>query len=188
MRFTTYSKYKGKWLDALNLESLLEHLSDFLMDGGFAGGPHYHPFWGWSGDEDTNSTDSLKNQLLRALVESGQLTPEMIEELRGEGEGDEEIQQKIAELLDDLVQRMVEEGYIDHLGVFPWSREDGTPSALRPLRVEPERAEVRASELMAVQAELRASAHADMARRGDILEVFDAQLLLRPCMYVCVDG
>lgn len=113
MRFTTYSKYKGKWLDALNLESLLEHLSDFLMDGGFAGGPHYHPFWGWSGDEDTNSTDSLKNQLLRALVESGQLTPEMIEELRGEGEGDEEIQQKIAELLDDLVQRMVEEGYID---------------------------------------------------------------------------
>ena len=35
MRFTTYSKYKGKWLDALNLESLLEHLSDFLMDGGF---------------------------------------------------------------------------------------------------------------------------------------------------------
>ncbi len=113
MRFTTYSKYKGKWLDALNLESLLEHLSDFLMDGGFAGGPHYHPFWGWSGDEDTNSTDSLKNQLLRALVESGQLTPEMIEELRGEGEGDEEIQQKIAELLDELVQRMVEEGYID---------------------------------------------------------------------------
>ena len=89
MRFTTYSKYKGKWLDALNLESLLEHLSDFLMDGGFAGGPHYHPYWGWSGDEDTSSADSLKNQLLRALVESGQLTPEMIEELRGEGEGDE---------------------------------------------------------------------------------------------------
>jgi len=113
MRFTTYSKYKGKWLDALNLESLLEQLSDFLMDGGFAGGPHYHPYWGWSGDEDTSSADSLKNQLLRALVESGQLTPEMIEELRGEGEGDEEIQQKIAELLDDLVQRMVEEGYID---------------------------------------------------------------------------
>lgn len=113
MRFTTYSKYKGKWLDALNLESLLEHLSDFLMDGGFAGGPNYHPYWGWSGDDDVNSTDSLKNQLLRALLESGQLTPEMIEELRGEGGGDEEIQQKIAELLDELVQRMVEEGYID---------------------------------------------------------------------------
>ncbi len=113
MRFTTYSKYKGKWLDALNLESLLEHLSDFLLDGGFAGGPHYHPYWGWSGADETNSTDALKNALLKALLESGQLTPEMIDELRGEGEGDEAIQKQIAELLDDLIQRMVEEGYIN---------------------------------------------------------------------------
>jgi len=113
MRFTTYSKYKGKWLDALNLQSLLEHLSDFLMDGGFAGGPHYHPYWGWSGDEDNNSTDALKNALLQALIESGQLTPEMIEELRGEGEGDQEVQRAIAELLDELIEKMVEEGYIN---------------------------------------------------------------------------
>lgn len=113
MRFTTYTKYKGGWLDALNLESLLEHLSDFLMDGGFAGGPHHHPFWGWSGDEDVNSTDALKHALLKALVESGQLTPEMIEELRGEGQGDQDIQKQIAELLDDLIARMAEEGYID---------------------------------------------------------------------------
>ena len=27
MRFTTYSKFTGGWLDALNLESLLEHLA-----------------------------------------------------------------------------------------------------------------------------------------------------------------
>jgi len=113
MRFTTYSKYKGGWLDALNLQALLEHLSDFLMDGGFAGGPHYHPYWGWSGTDETNSTDALKNALLKALVESGQLTPEMIEELRGEGEGDEAVQRQIAELLDELVQKMVEEGYIN---------------------------------------------------------------------------
>ena len=113
MRFTTYSKYKGKWLDALNLQSLLEHLSDFLMDGGFAGGPHYHPYWGWSGDEDNSSTDALKNALLKALIESGQLTQEMIDELRGEGEGDQEIQKAIAELLDGLIEKMVEEGYIN---------------------------------------------------------------------------
>jgi Ca-activated chloride channel family protein len=113
MRFTTYSKYKGGWLDALNLQSLLEHLSDFLMDGGFAGGPNYHPYWGWSGDEDTSSTDALKNALLKALIESGQLTPEMIEELRGEGAGDEEVRKEIAELLDQLIEKMVEEGYIN---------------------------------------------------------------------------
>jgi Ca-activated chloride channel family protein len=113
MRFTTYSKYKGGWLDALNLQALLEHLSDFLMDGGFAGGPHYHPYWGWSGTEDSNSTDALKNALLKALIESGQLTPEMIEELRSEGEGNDAVRQQIAQLLDDLIQKMVEEGYIN---------------------------------------------------------------------------
>ena len=113
MRFTTYSQYKGRWLDALNLESLLEMLSDFLMDGGFAGGANYHPYWGWSGTEDPNSTDSLKHALLKALIESGQLTQEMIQELRGEGEGDQGRQQQVAQMLDDLIQRMVEAGYIN---------------------------------------------------------------------------
>ncbi|MGD2069481.1 MAG: VWA domain-containing protein, partial [Gemmatimonadota bacterium] len=60
----------------------------------------------------TSSLDSLKQALLKALLESGDLTPEMIEELRGEGEGDAEVQQQIADLLDDLIQRLVEEGYI----------------------------------------------------------------------------
>ncbi|HSM59781.1 MAG TPA: VWA domain-containing protein [Longimicrobiales bacterium] len=112
MRFTTYSKYKGRWIDALNLEGLMELLSDFLLDGGFAGGPNYHPYWGWSGLDDHSSEDSLKQALLKALIESGQLTPEMLKELRGEGEGDRETQRQIAELLDDLIQKMVEEGYI----------------------------------------------------------------------------
>ena len=119
MRFTTYEKYKGGLLDALNLEALLEHLSDFLMDAGFAGGPHYHPYWGWSGTDDPSSVDSLKEALLRALAESGQLTPEMLEELRGEGEGDADVRQQIADLLDDLIERLVEEGYLSLEGDQP---------------------------------------------------------------------
>ena len=119
MRFTTYTKYRGRWLDAMNLENLMEFLSDFLMNGGFAGGPNYHPFWGWSGVDDTNSVDSLKNALLQALIDSGELTPEMIEELRGEGQGDEAVQQQIADLLDDLIQRMVDEGYLTLDGGTP---------------------------------------------------------------------
>ena len=31
---TPYKKYEGRWLDALNLQSLMELMSDFLMDGG----------------------------------------------------------------------------------------------------------------------------------------------------------
>ncbi|HEY0137553.1 MAG TPA: TRAM domain-containing protein, partial [Nannocystis sp.] len=47
------------------------------------------------------------------------------------------------------------EGQIDHLGVFPWSREDGTPSALLPGRVDPEEAEERRLALMELQEEIR---------------------------------
>jgi len=112
MRFHTYSRYSGQWLDALNLENLMEHLADFLLDGGFAGGPHFHPYWGWSGMEDRSSLEALKEALIRALLESGELTPEMIRELRGEGDGDAEVQARIARLLDDLVRRLVEEGYL----------------------------------------------------------------------------
>ncbi len=112
MRFT-YQKYSGSLLDALNVEALLEQLADFLLQSGFEGGPHYHPWWGWSGDEDDQSLESLKQALIQALIDSGQLTPEMLAELRGEGQSSEDAQRALAELLDQLVQKLVEEGYID---------------------------------------------------------------------------
>jgi Ca-activated chloride channel family protein len=113
MKFTTYTKYSGSFFDALNLEALLEKLSDFLLDAGFAGGPSYsHPFWGDSWEGESSSSDSLRNALLRALLESGELTSEMLDELRGEEEGDEGLRARVAQLLDDLVRRLIEEGYI----------------------------------------------------------------------------
>jgi Ca-activated chloride channel family protein len=111
MRSTNYTRYSGHHADALNIEALLEHLSDFLLQSGFAGGPYQHPYWGEFDDAD-RSMDALKNALLRALIESGQLTPEMVEELRGSG-GDEDVLREIAELLDRLVERMIEEGFLD---------------------------------------------------------------------------
>ncbi|MCA9704344.1 MAG: 30S ribosomal protein S12 methylthiotransferase RimO [Myxococcales bacterium] len=64
---------------------------------------------------------------------------------------------------------LVAEGQIDHLGVFPWSREDGTVSALQPGRVDPALAQERAAELMALQEEIRARKHAALV--GRTLEV-----------------
>ncbi len=113
MRFTTYTKYTGALVDAVNVQELLERLADFLLQSGFEGGPHYHPWWGWSGDSDDRSVDALKDALIQALIESGQLTPEMLKELRGEGSGNEEARKQLAELLDQLVQRLVEEGYLN---------------------------------------------------------------------------
>jgi Ca-activated chloride channel family protein len=114
MRFTTYRKYEGGLLDAVNLQNLLDNLADFLLQSGFAGGPNYHPWWGWSGDEGGDkSLDALKEALLRALIEGGHLTPEMLNELRGEGQGNPEVRRQLAEMLDELVKKLVDEGYIN---------------------------------------------------------------------------
>ncbi len=59
----------------------------------------------------------------------------------------------------------VAEGEIDHLGVFPWSREEGTVSAMQPVRVDEAVAQQRAEALMELQAEIRARKHAELVGR-----------------------
>lgn len=132
MRFS-YSRFRGGLVDAVHLEALLEHLSDFLLDGGFAGGPHYHPWWGWSGSEDTHSIESLQDALLRALLESGQLTPEMLAALRGDGGDDAALRESLARLLDDLIERMVAEGYLT-LQSGAGAQPKGTASGMGEVR------------------------------------------------------
>lgn len=117
MRYTTYSKYLQGLLDAINVEELLNQISDFLLQSGFAGGPFYHPIWGEFGDDqDQHSLDALKQAVMQALVESGQLTPQMLGVLRGESTGDErrdeQIRQELADLIDQIIQRLIEKGYL----------------------------------------------------------------------------
>ena len=100
MRFHTYSKFSPELADAVDLQSLLEKLADFLLQSGFAGGRMSHPYWGDFGGDADRSLEALKEAILNALIESGQFTPEMLQALRGDG--DEEAQAKLAQLLDDL--------------------------------------------------------------------------------------
>ena len=113
MRFTTYSKYTGGLLDAIDLQELLDHLADFLLRSGFAGTPGQHAWWQDPEHEpNPHSIEALKEAMLRALLELGQLTPEMLRALRGQGEEAESARQELARLLDQLVERLVEEGYL----------------------------------------------------------------------------
>jgi ribosomal protein S12 methylthiotransferase len=65
----------------------------------------------------------------------------------------------------ERLRAFVAEGHLDHLGVFPWSREEGTASAMQPGRVDPDLAAERAEALMAVQAELREQAQQELVGR-----------------------
>jgi Ca-activated chloride channel family protein len=115
MRFTTYSKFVPELADAVNLQGLLDQLSDFLLQSGFAG--QGQSFWQDDMDDGDRSLDALKQAVLKALMESGQLTQEMLKVLRGEGTGDpardKEIERQLGELLDRIVQRLIDEGYLN---------------------------------------------------------------------------
>src|SRR5919108_5947064 len=118
MRYTTYSRYIPGLLETLNLQALLDQLADFLLQSGFAGGPYSHPFWGEFGEDDPDrSLEALRQAILQALMDSGQLTPDMLKVLRGESTGDrvrdKEIEQELGELLDRIVQRLIDEGYLN---------------------------------------------------------------------------
>ena len=115
MRYTTYSKYHPELADAVNLQSLLDQLGDFLLQSGFAGGSP--SFWHDEGNEGERSLDSLRQAILQALMDSGQLTPDMLKVLRGDSTGDaerdREMEQQLGELLDKIVQRLIDEGYLN---------------------------------------------------------------------------
>src|SRR6267143_1757845 len=118
MKYTTYSRYVPGLLETLNLQALLDQLADFLLQSGFAGGPYSHPFWGEFGEEDPDrSLDALRQAILQALMDSGQLTQDMLNVLRGDSTGDTqkdaELQKQLAELLDQIVQKLIEEGYLN---------------------------------------------------------------------------
>src|SRR3989304_3383486 len=146
MRFHTYSKFSPAMADAVDLQSLLDNLADFLLQSGFAGGPQVHPFWGETGDEGDRSLDALKQAILDALLKTGQFTPEMLDALRGDG--DELSEQKLAELLDRIVKRLIEEGYLklDQPPELPAGHREGpgprgppraTSSSTSPTRGDP---------------------------------------------------
>ena len=120
MRFHTYKKYDPNFADAVDLQALLDQLADFLLQSGFAGGGEN--FWGDPGEGD-RSLDALRDAILHALIEAGQITPEMLKALRGDG--DEISQDKLAELLDQLVQRLVQDGFLtlDQPAMMPGSHQ-----------------------------------------------------------------
>ena len=111
MRSHTYTKFSPEMADAVDLQSLLDSLADFLLQSGFAGGSQFHPYWGETGENADKSLDALKQAILDALIQSGQFTPEMLDALRGDG--DDLSEQKLAEMLDAIVKRLMDEGYLN---------------------------------------------------------------------------
>jgi Ca-activated chloride channel homolog len=114
MRFHTYTKFSPEMADAVDLQALLDKLADFLLQSGFAGGKNQQPYYGWDfGEDGDRSMEALRQAILNALMESGQFTPEMLEALRGDTQEGSDAEASLAQLLDQIVQRLTQEGYLN---------------------------------------------------------------------------
>jgi Ca-activated chloride channel family protein len=102
-----YSKYVPNPLDDLDMDELMSKLSDLLLSSGFD-----NP-WDPSGGMD-RTLQALHDAILEALFSGGVLPPDVIEKLFGDqAEGSEdEIRQQLEELIQQIIERMQESGYI----------------------------------------------------------------------------
>ncbi|HYL98583.1 MAG TPA: VWA domain-containing protein [Blastocatellia bacterium] len=106
MKFTKYSKWTGEPSDSMNLEALLDRLADFLLDSGFDADSYYY-----GEPEDLEMTlDRLRDAIMRALTEGDLLSDEEWDRLTDE-KGNLKME-AVAALIDKLIQRLLEEGYL----------------------------------------------------------------------------
>ena len=104
MAFTRYSKWNGIDWQSLSLEDLLGRLADFLLQSGFENS--YGDYW----DDRDQTLDGLREAIMRALMEEGLLSEEELDQLYDE-QGKLKAE-AMADLLDRLIERLIEEGYI----------------------------------------------------------------------------
>ncbi|HEY7547181.1 MAG TPA: VWA domain-containing protein [Blastocatellia bacterium] len=104
MRFTRYSKWTGIDADSISLEDLLDRLSDFLLQSGFE--DPYSRYW----DDADRNLESLREAIRRALMEEGLLSDEELEQLSDDAGNIDA--KAMAELIDQLIERLIEEGYM----------------------------------------------------------------------------
>lgn len=120
MKNVKYSKYTGLDWDSLSLEELLNHLSDFLLQSGFFQNPYgRHPF-----DQDHN-LQNLHDAILDALLNQDMLSEDMLEKLM-EGSG-EDLEARLSELVQKLIERLEDEGYLSYPENLPAEGEPSQP-------------------------------------------------------------
>src|SRR6266480_4230827 len=105
MKTIKYSKFTGFDWDSLSLEELLNKLSDFLLQSGF-----YNDYYGFQRTGQDHNLQDLHDAILDAILNQGMLSDEMLEKLLGDSQEGQD--SKLSQLVQALIERLQEEGYI----------------------------------------------------------------------------
>jgi Ca-activated chloride channel family protein len=107
MKFIRYSRFKGFDVSGVNLGDLMEGLQDSLLQSGYD--DDY--YWTRQRRPQDTSLDALRQALVQALIEMGELDAGDVEEMLRENGGQFKGSQ-LEELVNQLIERLVEEGYL----------------------------------------------------------------------------
>lgn len=105
MKFIKYSKYTADPFDGLSAEDLMKMLQEFLLQSGFEN--QYSNFY----EMDPEQTmEQLHQALLDAMHNQGMIPPDLLKKLMENAANYQN--SELRELIDKLLQRLAEEGYI----------------------------------------------------------------------------
>ncbi|MGH9683639.1 MAG: vWA domain-containing protein [Candidatus Acidiferrales bacterium] len=108
MKYTKYSKYAPDAAEDIDLQELMNRLSDFFLRSGFESP---YGIYGFDPEESRKHfLDDLRDAILRALGEGDLVSPEMMEQLLRNP--DPSTNQELRDLVEQLIQRMQDEGFI----------------------------------------------------------------------------
>jgi Ca-activated chloride channel family protein len=106
VKFIRYSRYTGNEAGDVDLQELMNRMSDFLLQSGF-GADQY----GIYEMDPQHSMDQLREAILRALEEGGLLPDDLTNELLQNPNALQD--EKFKHLVDQLVERLSREGYVN---------------------------------------------------------------------------
>jgi Ca-activated chloride channel family protein len=118
MRFIRYTKFRGFDVTSINLGELMDAMSDALLDSG------YDDDYYWTRQRKTtdSSLDALRRALLSALMQQGLVDEQQIREMLADNEGKFK-GSLLEQLLNELIERLVEEGYLTLKEAEPQPRD-----------------------------------------------------------------
>src|SRR5437868_12403728 len=126
MKFIRYSRFKGFDVSGLSLGDLMELMQDSMLSSGY----DEDYYWTRQRQDPDRSLDALRQALLQALLEMGELSERDVEEMLAENKGQFKGSQ-LEELLNQLIERLVEEGYLklneEPVGADEQRRRQGQP-------------------------------------------------------------
>ena len=107
MKYIRYTRYTGEAADEIDLQELMNRLSNFLLQSGYES---QYGFYEMGQESQERLMEQLRQAILRALEEGDLLPPELMEELLANP--DVSKNEKLRELIDQLIERLAQEGYI----------------------------------------------------------------------------